>query len=79
MFYGSCYGLLPVGVCKYSSADLLLLHGAKVNMTDERGVSPLHACVFHTIISRPSSAGLSIVRRLAAAGAVLRPGSLTGQ
>jgi len=68
-----------VGSCKYTSADLLLRHGAKVNMTDERGVSPLHACVFHQIISRPGSDGLSILRRLAAAGAILKPASTVGQ
>jgi len=68
-----------VGSFKYSSADLLLCQGAKVNMTDERGVSPLHACVFHAIISRPGSDGLSILRRLVAAGAILKPSSAVGQ
>jgi len=68
-----------VGAFKYSSADLLLRHGAKVNTTDDRGVSPLYACVFHTIISRPGSDGLSILRRLAAAGAILKPGPIVGQ
>ena len=64
---------------KYCSVDLLLRYGAKVNMTDERGVSPLHACVFHTIISRPGTDGLSILRRLAAAGAILKPNSTVAQ
>jgi len=64
---------------KYSSTDLLLRHGAKVNMTDERGVSPLHACIFHTIISRSSGDGLNILRRLVAAGAILKPASTVGQ
>ena len=61
------------------TADLLLRHGAKVNMTDERGVSPLHACIFHTVISRSGADGLNILRRLVAAGAILKPSSPAGQ
>jgi len=77
----NCSGpvVYTVGSCKYSAADLLLRHGARVNATDERGVSPLHACVFHTIISRPGTDGLSILRRLVAAGAILKPRSTAGQ
>jgi len=68
-----------VGSSKYMSTDLLLRHGAKVNMTDERGVSSLHACIFHTVISRSGGDGLSILRRLVSAGAILKPGSPTIQ
>ena len=56
---------------KYDSIDLLLRHGARINAIDNRGATPLQACVFHAIISRHSSDGLSVLRRLVAAGAML--------
>jgi ankyrin repeat protein len=34
-----------------SLAQLLLQHGAKVNTQDQRGVSPLHACALHGLLS----------------------------
>jgi len=58
---------------KYDSIDLLLRHGARVNAVDNRGATPLQSCVFHAIISRHSSDGLSVLRRLVAAGAMLQP------
>ena len=74
-----CLFVSTVDLRKYTSTDLLLRHGAKVNMTDERGVSPLHACIFHTVISRSSGDGFSILRRLVAAGAILKPASTAVQ
>lgn len=56
--------------------DLLLRHGAKVNVIDDRGSSPVQACVFHVIISRHCSDGLNVLRRLVSAGALLQSSRL---
>ena len=71
VFVVACF-LCVANAFKYGSVDLLLRHGAHVNVMDDRGATPLQACTFHCIISRHSSDGLSVLRRLVAAGALLQ-------
>ena len=73
------YWYCLAGSPKYVAAELLLKHGAKVNVADERGVTPLEVCIFHSVISRsPDYDGLSVLRRLVAAGALLHPTAKSG-
>jgi len=58
---------------KYTSTDILLSHGARVNAVDDRGVSPLMWCVSNSVQGQYRMDGVATVRRLVSAGAHLQP------
>lgn len=71
----SDFGIISVsGEEKVSLVELLVKHGAKLNVLTVRGYTPLDRCVFHYVIGNYNK---EILKILVKAGAKLKP--LTGQ